>query len=1609
MLTKQMKQMLVMFLAVLGIAQSAAAADFKDFSVIVNNQEGTLLTAEEQNQGTAVAFGVAVAADGKVSRVAADDASAVATVSGKYHSDHGCTALKVVVPNVTNVKITVGQCTYSGKTISVTNSKGEEVTSKTPSSPGCWKNDRNNVDVLYYTGEATTLTITGMDYCPYVAVSALTEDEIAQLNTEFTLTYFDTDGKTSLGIQMVKGQTAIGEFAFGANDITQLDGVVFRGWFTKPQGGKKIKVTDKVEGDMSLYAVVTPMEIPDNKSAFAYDLTTDAFDPADHECIEIADGGYYYNTHGWTFGPGQTIKLWVGGDATITIGGCAYSSGEPIVITDADGNNVGSVSGKNDSDGGINTFEYEGPGTILTLTFGGRDYIHSVAIVNHSKPVAADIKGTWDYADADIMAATMAFSGKNESGEVEDIEKNGLTMIIEANGANFRNNGNNIQVATGAVFKIPVANAGDVVTIKGYPGYSKYTIGQEKTVRSDESVYTATGEDAQQGFVAVTSADNNNYYLSLSVVQKAPKQLATLDNEPVTASFAFNAGTDGQQAEFGDASDYFVTSKVTYGSNLFIKDANSNQTRFEPLTQQNEGESGTAADESNAIKFLIQPNFGLTFTPKKVSLKTTRFGTDNGLLDFSWMNPDQSTVSLAVGVKPRRNNDSPNYSELSYDITDATPAEGTCGLVVNLYHLQSGKQIGFGEIVIEGTLSGQEKEVPVLATVTINGNEYSVEKVFGDAYEAEMELSKKEKMVSETNPIQATAKKGEIGIIGYVGDDTKCTVTIPMNQGETAVDYVLTLVQKPDFTLTYIDTDKKTVLGEFKREKDETIGAFDLDASKATAEEGMKVRGWFKMTAGGEKYTAETVVTGNINLYAVATEIETASTHKKYIYDLTDKLFDAADHEAFNPSGSFYWHDAQHGWAFKADDNNKIDLLVGPKATVSVTLCRYGSADDIEILDAKGKKLGTLPGVNKEEVDGEIVAFNYEGEPGTITLKLNTTGEMYLHGVKIVNTAETNYESQGRWYFVKPGSAESLLDVLDIVNGTNAAKDAERSFIYLPNGVYDLNETVKTLISGHNISIIGQSMEKTIIVTAPDKSIEGLGKADMFQASGSNLYLQDLTLKNALDYYNAGSAGRAAVLQDSGNRTIGKRVRMLSYQDTYYPSNSNQQAYWEDCDIHGTVDFICGGGDIRFQNTTISLEPRALDGKGGRTVTAPTTVTQFGYVFDGCQVVDLAEGKGDWNFGRTWQKEPICIWLNTTLDENAQKTIISSRWTQKGMNNTDPKVFGEWHTLDKDGNDITPRGNQITSFGGTFETVLTDAQAAAYSYDMMFKNNIEKPWDPASLTRQHAAPLNVKLDGNSLSWTPANDGTEYWAVFKNGTFVGISTEASYTVDDPNARYAVRAANAMGGFGEEATTPTIVQLNNLGYATFFDSENAYTLPQTLKAYVVTEGSKDKLGYEQLDGVIPAGTAVMLKGGKNGSRKYELQVTKSEAIYVGQNLLVGSDEATLTFSYIKMPCLFYKLAFGPSNTVNAKVFGWYWGANDGEAFEIEGHRAWLAIPKTMAGARMYPLDIDEDATGIEAMDNGQWIMDNEGVYDLQGRRVENPTKGLYIRGNKKVIIK
>lgn len=70
----------------------------------------------------------------------------------------------------------------------------------------------------------------------------------------------------------------------------------------------------------------------------------------------------------------------------------------------------------------------------------------------------------------------------------------------------------------------------------------------------------------------------------------------------------------------------------------------------------------------------------------------------------------------------------------------------------------------------------------------------------------------------------------------------------------------------------------------------------------------------------------------------------------------------------------------------------------------------------------------------------------------------------------------------------------------------------------------------------------------------------------------------------------------------------------------------------------------------------------------------------------------------------------------------------------------------------------------------------------------------------------------------------------------------------------------------------------------------------------------------------------------------------------------------------------------------------------------SFSIPAGKCWLALPAALQGSASFRLD---GTTGIADVkgENGEV----KTVYDLQGRRVDNPTKGIYIVGGKKVLVK
>ena len=325
--------------------------------------------------------------------------------------------------------------------------------------------------------------------------------------------------------------------------------------------------------------------------------------------------------------------------------------------------------------------------------------------------------------------------------------------------------------------------------------------------------------------------------------------------------------------------------------------------------------------------------------------------------------------------------------------------------------------------------------------------------------------------------------------------------------------------------------------------------------------------------------------------------------------------------------------------------------------------------------------------------------------------------------------------------YIPKNDVKALLVAIEVANKKNAEKDAKPLYILIPDGFYDLGGTVLTKITGHNIALIGQSMDGTIIQNKPDIKQEGISKTAVFVNRGSNNYFQDLTLKNALDYYAAGSAGRAVTLQDKGTHTICNRVKLLSYQDTYYSDNDLCQHYFQDSEIHGTVDFICGDGDVWFERCRIVTEKRTADGSGRNVIAAPkTSKTPWGYIFNHCTVENIVS---NFEYARGWNGTPHCIMLYTTL--LSPEKLNPTRFDYRGMN-TVQNDFKEYGTKDASGRDITPKTNKVTftmkkkkmedgqevfiESNYTDETILTKGQTAQYTIANVFGS-----WHPDQVAK----------------------------------------------------------------------------------------------------------------------------------------------------------------------------------------------------------------------------------------------------------------------------------
>ena len=234
--------------------------------------------------------------------------------------------------------------------------------------------------------------------------------------------------------------------------------------------------------------------------------------------------------------------------------------------------------------------------------------------------------------------------------------------------------------------------------------------------------------------------------------------------------------------------------------------------------------------------------------------------------------------------------------------------------------------------------------------------------------------------------------------------------------------------------------------------------------------------------------------------------------------------------------------------------------------------------------------------------------------------------------------------------------------------------------------------------------------------------------------------------------------------------------------------------------------------------------------------------------------------------------------------------------------------------------------------------------------------------------------------------------TGSYLVFNNGTNYNSNLEMDYII--------------LVKTGEAPAVTKSVTMGANGYATFA-SKNALdlaNLPAGLKAYTATLSGKTLSFNAKDDAAVAAGTGLLLKG--DAGESYDIPVAATGAAVAG-NALTGVTTATSLQSNAEGNYIFVmkkastasdELTFLPLSTENA--------------VEIPAGKAYVSVPASAfaGGAKSLAISFDDDATGISAaelLNNRE--NNNTAIFNLAGQRVAQPTKGLYIVGGKKVVVK
>ena len=884
--------------------------------------------------------------------------------------------------------------------------------------------------------------------------------------------------------------------------------------------------------------------------------------------------------------------------------------------------------------------------------------------------------------------------------------------------------------------------------------------------------------------------------------------MAAISLAAMADTFAWQVGNETAATVTSDHADYVKLSKVTVATGLTVGTrsnyaANNGNTMvtYVPAT------SNAGNDPSVMIEYTVQMQKGVTFQLQSIAYDAIKAGTDNA--SFMWSYTVDGTESATTTVGPdnllRDNNKNASTAQLNHveNITAAAGQKVTVRFYVSGF--ANTKTFALSNIVLTGAISGEPEvrsfvdfkvefrdnpysvilpesgELPTGVTIAGTGYNGGQHGIYGGTITVPVDGPVKFTIgACQHSKTSITIKKdgtdlatiSNVAPCGEVKPNYNQFITWTYNVEEAAtlafefgsqtyVPYFFAEATEymPQVEVRYYDVDGTTLIGSEIVDGASAL-VYKYSASDVTVAQGKAFRGWFTSADKTAKKVAEgTPLNEDLSLCAHATDIEVATVGSVFDYDLRQSYFYQEDHELLSMTGDSY-KDAQHGRQFSS--NGTIAVQVAGNAVIKLSLCQYGNASSIVCTDAAGTPVGetiTLPVAS----DGGTGVIRYTGAATTLTFTIANGG--YVHGVKVFNVAQIPSKNEAGYYVMTAGDGAGLLLLLETAQNGD--------IIFLPNGTYDFGSTTLTEINA-SISLIGESMEGVLIVNHPLTA--GMNCAETLHLRTSGIYLQDLAIRCDVSYEGSIASGVGIAVQDRGDKNIYKRVNLQGNQDTYLSSGAATQRGWfEDCRIEGTVDYVCGGGNIWFENTLFYNNARS----NADVIFAPNTKaeTVYGYVLNNCTIDGDAAQAGRWNLARGWQNSPAVTFLNTTC------LIAPSAKGYTTMNADLVCRFHEFNTHLENGTAITGHNLDGLGYSANSDAIYLD-NAGVYTYDNVVKGSDN--WDAAAIAAQ------VEADPEAI------DAEAAYLVEDNGAFVAVLKGSQLSADHKGKT--IRLANDRGGFG-----------------------------------------------------------------------------------------------------------------------------------------------------------------------------------------------------------------